>query len=605
MATFDSQTYNGRYIRLTVTESNVDPINNTSIVNWNVTVYGSSGNWYSSTVYLAINGSELVNTSWIDPPQGYFPMVNGTTKSGSLVVSHGSDGKKTVPITFNTAIYYRAAESHGGTFTLTNIDRTAPTVTQADISSIDTNSFTISATSDVDCNSWEYSLNNGSSWTVFSTTSATSASTSVTGLQMNTDYSVLIRAKKTSNGVYGTSGTKTAKTLGSSTITSASNVTLGNNCAVTWTPLDVTFKYKLAFVLGGFAHTTDFITPNQLTAYTYTGYTIPLSVANQIPNSTTGGMTVILTTYLSDGTQIGGQSSKGFTVTVPSSVVPTITSVTLAEGTHSGYNLYVKSLSTIKATTVAAGAYNSTIASIVTKFGDLSYMANSQGVATSDVLQVAGSMIVETTVTDSRGRTATNTQTVTVYDYFRPTIAIDIAINGTTVVTMVNGNIAPVNNTNAKSLVVTRKRLSDDTTTTHTVSPLANYAYTDVWTQTVADIGVESYEYTAVVTDTKQSVSIVKMTAVICISRLAGGRGVTFFTEASKEGFWVWNIRHDVTAAEYLDIARMLAEPYDNTADYYVGQFCTNNSKVWECNTAITGGETWTASHWTELGNVS
>lgn len=592
----------GRYYTLTVTESSYNSIANTSVVSWTLTSAGDSGTWYDYYLYASVNGTVVYNGSgsW---SAGAFPAATGS-KSGTMTVSHGSDGKKTISFYIEGYAYQYSTKSNSGSLTLTNIDRTAPTVTQADISSIDVTSFTISATSNVNCDSWDYSLNNGSSWTNFSTTNGTSASTSVTGLSMNTDYTVLIRARKTLNQVYGTSGAKTAKTLGSSVISSASDVTLGNACSVTWTPLDADFTYKLTFALGSWTYTTGFISPNQLTAYTYTGYTIPLTVANQLPNATTGAMTVTLTTY-NNGEAIGTPSVTTFTVTVPSSVVPTITSVTIEEGTHSGYNVFVKSLSTVKATVVASGNYSATITGIMVKVGDISYQASLYtGIATSEILQTYGALTVLTTVTDSRGRTSTNSQTITVYDYWRPTAALDIAVNDTTVATTVAGSIAPVNNLNAKSLVITRKRISDDTTTTYTVSPLTSYDYSVTWTQTVADIGTESYEYTAAVTDTIQTVTVKRLTAIICISRLRGGTGVTLFQEATQAGFWVRNVQHDITAADYAALAAEIAKTYDNTATYAVGEWTENNGDVYQCNTAITTAENWTAAHWTAIASA-
>lgn len=592
----------GRYYTLTVTESSYNSISNTSVVSWTLSASGDSGTWYDYYLYASVNGTVVYNGSgsW---SAGTFPAATGS-KSGTMTISHGTDGKKTISFYIEGYAYQYSTKSNSGSLTLTNIDRTAPTVTQADISNIDVTSFTISATSNVNCDRWDYSLNNGSTWVNFSTTNGQSASTTVTGLSMNTDYTVLIRARKTLNQVYGASGSKTAKTLGSSTITSASDITLGNACSVTWTPLDLDFRYKLTFSLGAWSYTTDYINPNQLTAYTYSGYTIPVTVANQLPNATTGAMTVTLTTY-NNGEAIGTPSSTTFTVTIPSNVVPTITSVTIEEGTHSGYNEFVKSLSTVKATVVASGVYNSTITGIMVKVGDISYAASLYtGVATSEILQTYGTLTVLTTVTDSRGRTSTNTQTITVYDYFRPTVALSIDINGTTVATTVAGSIAPVNNLNAKSLVITRKRISDDTTTTYTVNPLTSYNYSVTWTQTVADIDTESYEYTAAVTDTTQTVTVKQLTAVICLSRLRGGTGLTLFQEATQAGFWVRNVRHDITAAEYATLAAEVAKAYDNTATYAVGEWAENNGDIYQCNTAITTAENWTAAHWTAIASA-
>ena len=47
-----------------------------------------------------------------------------------------------------------------------------------------------------------------------------------------------------------------------STITSASNTTLGTPCTVKWTPLSANFRYKLNFSLGGYSYTTGAIHPN-------------------------------------------------------------------------------------------------------------------------------------------------------------------------------------------------------------------------------------------------------------------------------------------------------------------------------------------------------
>ena len=596
---------NGRTFTLTVTEQSYDPIANTSVVKWTLSASGD-GQWYNTYLYASVNGSAVFN-AYREWSAAEFPAADGS-RSGTTTISHNADGSKSIPFYIEGYCFQGSwdTRSNSGSLALTTIDRTAPTITQADISEIDVNGFKISATSNVNCDRWDYSLNNGSSWVNFSTTNGTSASKTITGLTMNTDYTVLIRARKTYNQIYGTSGAKSAKTLGSSTITTLADATIGAGTSVTWTPLDTTFKYKLTFSCGAWSYTTGFIVPNQLTPYTYS-YTIPMSVCDQLPNSTTGTLTASLTTYTAGGVQVGVANSKTAVLTVPSSVVPTISSVTLEEGTPSGFGVYVKSLSTVKATVSAAGAYSSTVANIVVKVGNNSYTANSSGVAVSEILQTYGSISVVTTVTDSRGRTATDTKTITVYDYFQPTISMSIAINSATnvVTTTVTGSIAPVNNLNAKSLVIQRKRLSDDTVTTYTVNPLSSYNYSVTWTQTVADIGTESYEYTAAVTDTKQTITVKQQTAVICISRLAGGRGVTLFQEATQEGFWVRDIQHDISTLEYVELANMLAQNYSVSASYFVGEFTKYNSKVWECKTAISGGEAWNASHWTELGSAT
>ena len=59
-----------------------------------------------------------------------------------------------------------------------------------------------------------------------------------------------------------------------------------------------------------------------------------------------------------------------------------------------------------------------------------------------------------------------------------------------------------------------------------------------------------------------------------------------------------------LTDAQYVDLASLVSKEYDPTADYFVGEFCTNLNKVWKCKTDIVGGETWDATHWDEVMSV-
>lgn len=48
-------------------------------------------------------------------------------------------------------------------------------------------------------------------------------------------------------------------------------------------------------------------------------------------------------------------------------------------------------------------------------------------------------------------------------------------------------------------------------------------------------------------------------------------------------------------------LATSFAATYDSTASYSVGDYCTYNRTLYKCNTAIVGGETWNAAHWTAV----
>ena len=210
-----------------------------------------------------------------------------------------------------------------------------------------------------------------------------------------------------------------------STLTSAANVTLGNKCSVKWTPKAAAFRYKLKFVLGNWNYTTGAIHPNKTSEYTYTGYTIPLDVAKQIPKST-GTMTVYLYTYSNSGatTQVGSASSKTFTVTVPdnSNTKPTV-SMSLAPVSSLGSafsGLYIQGKTKVKATLSAEGKYDANISSYSMKVDGTTY--DSDDSYTSDLLNNVGGFTVYGYAKDSRGYTGSTSKSITVIGYVKPKI---------------------------------------------------------------------------------------------------------------------------------------------------------------------------------------
>ena len=213
-----------------------------------------------------------------------------------------------------------------------------------------------------------------------------------------------------------------------SEITSAKNVTLGKGCNVVWTPKGTSFRYKLKFSLGDWSYTTDAIHPNKTSAYTYSGYTIPLEVAEEIPNAKTGKMTVTLYTYSNSGatTQIGEASSETFTVTVPdnSSTKPTVSmTLSLVSSLPDVFDgLYIQGKTKVKVTLSAEGKYNATIEKYTVDVGSDSYPTSTSNTYTSDYLSMYGNVTVLGVVQDSRGYTDGAVKTINVISYSKPKI---------------------------------------------------------------------------------------------------------------------------------------------------------------------------------------
>ena len=174
------------------------------------------------------------------------------------------------------------------------------------------------------------------------------------------------------------------------------------------------FKHTVVFSFGSYSKTTTGVE-------TSTSYAIPTSWLNAIPNATSGTAKVTVTTY-SGSAKIGSAVSKNFTLTVPSTVVPTISAVSLSEaesGLAAKFGAYVQNKSKIAVKITAAGALSSTIKTYKTTIQGANFTAAS---FTSGVLTKSGTSDVKITVTDSRGRTASTTRSITVTAYAAPKI---------------------------------------------------------------------------------------------------------------------------------------------------------------------------------------
>lgn len=215
-----------------------------------------------------------------------------------------------------------------------------------------------------------------------------------------------------------------------------------------------------------------FFTVNQTIATGVTGsasWTPPVSLAAQIPNASSGWGTLFCDTYV-NGTLVSTKTCT-FTLTVPASVVPSITGLTYAEATNgiaAQFGAYVRTRSTLKVNITASGVQGSTISSYRTTLNGTVYTA---AAFTTGTLNTAGSNTLSVTVTDSRGRVATTTRTISVLDYAPPSLTKFIAercnsagtapqMDGTSVRVSVGGSVSPVGTKNTISCVVYYKTSS-------------------------------------------------------------------------------------------------------------------------------------------------
>lgn len=132
MATFtlySAKSYEGRKLRLYCTSS-TNIANNTSTISWTLYSEGGSTSYYSTgPTTVTINGTQVYYKGRVGHSSKTFPASKGSV-SGSLTVTHNSDGKKSISVSLSTAIYTASVTTNSGTWTLDNIPRYA-TITSA------------------------------------------------------------------------------------------------------------------------------------------------------------------------------------------------------------------------------------------------------------------------------------------------------------------------------------------------------------------------------------------------------------------------------------------------------------------------------------------
>lgn len=196
---------------------------------------------------------------------------------------------------------------------------------------------------------------------------------------------------------------------------SASSVNMGSSVRIYTSRASSAFTHTLTY---SFASATSGTIASGVG--TYFDWTTP-DLAAFIPNATSGTCTITCKTY--NGSTLIGTKTVLLTLVVPSSVIPTVSSLTLVEGTDglaARFGVYVQGKSTVKGTVAGTGARGSTIKAYSITFNGQTYSA---ATFTSGVLLTAGTYTCTAKVQDSRGRWSTaKTVDITVLAYSAPVV---------------------------------------------------------------------------------------------------------------------------------------------------------------------------------------
>lgn len=149
-----------------------------------------------------------------------------------------------------------------------------------------------------------------------------------------------------------------------------------------------------------------------------TSWTPALSLATYFPDATSKRFFLRTITY--NGSSQVGVRDTVFTLTAPSTLVPTVSSINVSDNNPavvSAIGGYVQGQSLLKATVVASGVQGSTITSRA-----FSVDGNTAPSGGTVALPLSGTRVVSAAVVDSRGRTAAGTANITVLAYQKPKI---------------------------------------------------------------------------------------------------------------------------------------------------------------------------------------
>ena len=299
--------------------------------------------------------------------------------------------------------------------------------------------------------------------------------------------------------------------------------------------------YKATFALGTYSGTATSST-------TTLEYVIPIAWCNALPNAATGQANV--TCQVLYGGQIYSSFTAKLTVSVPSSVVPTLTSITLADKSDTpvppAWSMFIQHKSGVRVSAITtAGAYSSTIKSIKLQVGSqsISMGYSASNLPQIDVVTQSGSLACTVTVTDSRGRTASKSATVTFVPYAAPKFTTCVSErclangtvdnDGTYFKSTTAVSFSTCNGKNSIGMTVKYKKTDSVVYGTEvTIEPGVNTCGGNLDTEFSYDVMYE-------VTDQFCTVSFTDYisTATYLMHFLHGGKGVAFGQKATMENY--------------------------------------------------------------------
>lgn len=218
-------------------------------------------------------------------------------------------------------------------------------------------------------------------------------------------------------GTVSASGSTSLTTIPRKSSLSVGNGTLNSSQTISISRASSSFTHTITYKCGSYSGTIA-----NKTSSTSVSWTPSLTLANANTTGTSVSVTITLTTY--NGSTSLGSVSKTISCSIPSSVKPSINSVSVGSnpsGHLSTYGAYIRNRTKATFSISASTSYGSAISSYKVTVSGSTYSSSSNSLTTNN-LTSTGSLTATITVTDKRGRSASTTKTLTVLDYAQPVI---------------------------------------------------------------------------------------------------------------------------------------------------------------------------------------
>lgn len=332
-----------------------------------------------------------------------------------------------------------------------------------------------------------------------------------------------------SSGTITASVSKNLTTIPRKSTLSVTNGTLDTTQTLTVTRQSNSFTHTIVASCG--SDSTTICTKSTSTSVSFTP---PIAWANQNLTGTSVSVTYKITSYNGD-TNIGSNTYTK-TCSIPLSVKPSVSiSISDPTGYSSAYGAAIKGKSTLQivlSTTLGGGSPINTY--LITANGE-SYTTAS---VVTGTLKTSGTMIIDATVTDKRGRTDKATTSIQVLDYTAPIIT-SLSVRrcnqdgtendqGVYIKVIFSGSVTSLNNSNSAKWAIETKKTSESSYTSYPITSLNDsYSVTDYTYIFAADTG-SSYDVRIHVTDNFEELyrTTAASTALTIMHYKSNGKGM-------------------------------------------------------------------------------